>query len=91
MYSVIVQVTNKLGLHARPASDLTMEAKKFSSSIIIHNLDLEHPMDINAKSMMKIMAGRIKQGSRLEIIAEGEDEKQAADTLAALLMSGFGE
>jgi phosphotransferase system HPr (HPr) family protein len=91
MYSTIVQVTNKLGLHARPASDFAMKSKEFSSSIVIRNLDLEQPADINAKSMLKIMAARIKMGTRLEIAAEGNDEKQAVDTLTALLASGFGE
>jgi phosphotransferase system HPr (HPr) family protein len=91
MYSVIVQVTNKLGLHARPASDMAMQARKFSSSIIIRNLDSEPPVDISARSMMKIMAGRIKTGTRLEIVAEGEDEKQAADAIRALLTSSSWE
>jgi phosphocarrier protein len=91
MYSVVTQVTNKTGLHARPASDLTMKAKEFSSSIIIRNLALEQPVDINAKSMVKIMAGRIKKGDRVEILAEGEDEQQAVEALTALLTSGFGE
>jgi phosphocarrier protein len=91
MYGMIVQVTNKLGLHARPASDFAMKAKEFSSSIVIRNLDLEQPADISAKSMLKIMAARIKMGTRLEIVAEGKDEKQAVDALTALLASGFGE
>jgi phosphocarrier protein len=68
-----------------------MKAKEFSSSIIIRNLDLEQPVDINAKSVVKIMAGKIKKGARLEIAAEGEDEKQAVDALSALFASGFGE
>jgi phosphotransferase system HPr-like phosphotransfer protein len=41
--------------------------------------------------MLKIMAARIKMGTRLEIVAEGSDEKQAVDALTALLESGFGE
>ncbi|MDR2069099.1 MAG: HPr family phosphocarrier protein [Spirochaetaceae bacterium] len=52
---------------------------------------MEQPADISAKSMLKIMAARIKTGTRLEIAAEGKDEKQAVDTLTALLTSGFGE
>jgi phosphocarrier protein len=91
MLSSIVQVTNKTGMHARPASDLTLKAKEFSSSIIIRNLALEPPVDINAKSMVKIMAGKIKKGDYVEIIAEGEDEKQAVEALAGLFASGFGE
>jgi phosphotransferase system HPr (HPr) family protein len=91
MYGVIVKVTNKLGLHARPASDFAMKAKEFSSSIVIRNLDLEQPADISAKSMLKIMAARIRMGTRLEIVAVGKDEKQAVDSLTALLASGFGE
>ncbi|MDR2069020.1 MAG: HPr family phosphocarrier protein, partial [Spirochaetaceae bacterium] len=63
MYRVIVQMTNKLGIHARPASDFAMKAREFSSSIVIRNLDLEQPADISAKSMLKIMAARIKTGT----------------------------
>jgi phosphocarrier protein len=89
MYSVTTKVTSKHGLHARPASDFTMKAKEFSSSIVIRNLDLEHPLDINAKSILKVMAGSIKEGAQIEIKADGEDEKQAVDALVTLLTSGF--
>jgi phosphotransferase system HPr (HPr) family protein len=91
MYSAVVQVNNTLGLHARPASDVARKAKEFSSSIIIRNLDLENPADINAKAVMKIMAGKIKKGNRIEFIAQGDDEKQAVDALVELVASGFGE
>lgn len=91
MYNAVVQITNKLGLHARPASDFAMEAKKFSSSIVIRNLDSKNPVDINAKMPLKILAGRIKMGDSLEIKAKGEDEKKAVEALLALIASGFGE
>jgi Phosphotransferase System HPr (HPr) Family len=91
MYSIVTQVKNKTGLHARPASDLTLKAKEFACSITLLNMDEPDAKPLNAKSVVKIMAGKMKMGTRIEIAAEGEDEKQAVEALAALLESGFGD
>lgn len=91
MYSMKTQIVNKLGLHARPASNLTMKAKEFASAITIRNLDDGAVGDINAKSVFKLMAGKLKQGTQVEVLAEGEDEQQAVQALVSLLESGFGE
>lgn len=87
MYSKNVTIVNPTGLHARPASQFVQAAAKFESSIFIVKDDNE----INAKSIMGVMAGGLSQGTVIEIKAEGADEKEAVDTLAALIESGFGE
>ncbi|MFQ9477684.1 HPr family phosphocarrier protein [Waltera sp.] len=46
---------------------------------------------MNAKSVVRILAEGIGQGTKIEIAAEGTDEEQAAASLAALVESGFGE
>ncbi len=90
MYSRKTTIINKSGLHARPASDLTLKAKEFASEITIVNLDKES-REINVKSILKVLAAAIPMGARVEIRAEGDDERAAVDALVHLIDSGFGE
>ena len=90
MYSRETIIINKSGLHARPASDLTLKAKEFASEIKIVNLDKE-PWEINIKSILKVLAAAIPMGAHVEIRAEGDDEKEAVDALVQLIEAGFGE
>ncbi len=82
------KIINKTGLHARPASDFVLAAKKFESKITICR---EGGEPVNAKSMMRLLAEGIGQGTTLEIAADGVDETEAIDALVALIESGFGE
>lgn len=43
------------------------------------------------KSIVRILAEGIGQGTKIEIAAEGTDEEQAAASLATLVEGGFGE
>ena len=91
MYSMTTQITNQLGLHARPASDLTLKAKEFSSNISLSHLDAGESNPVDVKSIIQILAGRFYQGSQVEITAEGDDERQAVEALVELVEGGFGE
>lgn len=82
-----VQITNKLGLHARPAAMVVQTASKFKSEIRLIKDDLE----INGKSIMGVMMLAAEKGSILKIRVEGEDEAQALEKLIQLFESEFGE
>jgi len=83
----VVTVTNRAGIHARPSALLVQTTKNFSSNIYI-----EKGMDrINAKSIMGIITLGASYGTELKIIAEGEDEKTAVETLVKLFESKFEE
>lgn len=84
-----VTVINALGLHARPAAEFIKCAKRFKSKISIRRLDRDIAVD--AKSIVSILTQAIGMGTEIEIIAEGEDEKLAAETLVALIQSTFDE
>ncbi len=84
------KVINASGLHARPASDFVIAAKTFASNITIRNLDT-NGQAVNAKSILRLLAEGMSQGTNVELCAEGEDEQKAADTLVALIDSGFNE
>jgi len=82
-----VQITNKLGLHARPAAMVVQTASKFTSEIRLIKDDLE----INGKSIMGVMMLAAEKGSTIKIRVEGEDEAQALEKLIQLFESKFGE
>ena len=83
-----VEFINKTGLHARPASDFVMLAKKYESKITICK---EGGEPVNAKSVVRLLAEGIGQGTKVELAAEGPDEAEAIEALAVLVASGFGE
>ena len=90
MYSKEVIVKNPTGLHARPASEFVKEAKKYASKVTICPTDNRKPAS-NAKSIVVLLSMAITQGTAIELSAEGPDEREAVEALAALVESGFGE
>lgn len=82
-----VTVSNRAGIHARPAAVLVQAAKDFTASIYI-----EKGKDrINGKSIMGILTLAAAYGTELKLIAEGEDEKEAVEAIARLFVSKFEE
>ena len=87
MISKEFRISNKLGLHARPSAQLTQVAGKFASEIYI----AKNGRRVNAKSIMGVMMLAAGPGSTVTVDAEGPDEGQAIDAIAALIASRFGE
>jgi phosphocarrier protein len=82
-----VEIKNKLGLHARPASLLVKLDGKFESEIQLAKDDTE----INAKSILGVMMLAAGPGQSITITADGSDAEEAVDAIASLIESGFGE
>jgi phosphocarrier protein HPr len=78
---------NKLGLHARAAMKLSELATRFQSTILIRHKNHE----INAKSILNVMALAASYGTELELLIEGEDEAYAMKRLSQLIQDRFGE
>ena len=93
MYSKKTLVINKSGIHARPGSLFTREAKKYVSDITVSKLDEnDNPVkSCSAKSIALVMAMMLKKGTRIEISAQGEDEQAAVDDLIALVDAGLND
>ena len=85
-----IVVSNKLGLHARPAMQFVDLANSFNSDISVHKLG-EEPADADGKSVMQMIILAATEGTPLRIEASGEDADQAVQKLAALFESKFGE
>ncbi|MEG0379531.1 MAG: HPr family phosphocarrier protein [Eubacterium sp.] len=90
MYALKMTVVNPTGLHARPVAEFCKVAGRYQSSISLKRLGKDEK-EGNGKSVISIMAMGLPKGSEIEISAAGEDEKEAVNTLADLVKSGFGE
>jgi phosphocarrier protein HPr len=87
MIQQTIVVKNKIGIHSRPATLLIDTAKKFKSEISVSKGDVK----ASTKSLIKILALKIKQGNEITIVAAGEDEQDAMKALISLVENKFGE
>ena len=76
-----VTVTNPTGLHLRPAGLLCQTATKFRSQVTLLYGDTQ----VNAKSVLNVMASGIRCGSEIEVCCDGEDEAEALETVCTLI------
>ena len=76
-----VEILNKLGIHARPASLFVRTANRFHSEILVEK-DGEQ---INGKSIMGLLMLAAGPGSKLRLHAEGQDAPQALKELEDLI------
>lgn len=83
MYSQEATILNQTGLHARPGADFVEKAKRYSSKITIRSLVKDKTA--NAKSIVHLLALGLKKDARVEITADGEDEREAVDGLVELI------
>src|SRR5882672_9289389 len=82
-----VEVVNKLGIHARPASMFVKTANRFGCNIFVEK-DGEK---INGKSIMGLLMLAAGPGSKLTLHAEGNDAPQAIAEIEALVKRKFDE
>lgn len=87
MPTIAVEISNKLGLHARAAAKLTQLASRFKSDIYI----ARGAQRVNAKSIMGVMMLAAGLGVIVEIEANGADEDQALEQIECLFAEKFGE
>src|SRR2546423_15289854 len=82
-----IVVTNKLGIHARPAAMFVKTANRFECDVFVEK-DGER---VNGKSIMGLMMLAAGPGSRLTVHAEGQDAARLLNELEALLKRKFDE
>ena len=85
-----IVVSNKLGLHARPAMQFVDLANQFTSNVTVHKFG-EEPGEADGKSVMQMIILAATEGTKMRIDAEGEDAEDAVKKLADLFESKFGE
>jgi phosphocarrier protein HPr len=87
MIKTSINISNKLGLHARASAKFTKLASSFQSDVFMSRGDRR----INAKSIMGVMMLAAGMGVEVEIETDGPDEQAAMDALLKLVADKFGE
>jgi len=82
-----ITISNRAGIHARPAAVLVQTAKDFKANIYFEKGNER----INAKSIMGILTLAAAYGTKLKIVTEGEDEEQAVLAIVRLFETNFEE
>ena len=80
-------VTNKLGIHARPAAMFVKTANQFDCDVFVEK-DGE---TVNGKSIMGLMMLAAGPGCKIRVQADGADAAQAVHEIEALLKRKFDE
>ena len=80
-------ISNKLGIHARPAALFVKTANRFTCEIFVEK-DGEK---INGKSIMGLMMLAAGPGSKVTLHVKGADAAQAIAELEALVQRKFDE
>ncbi len=82
-----LEITNKLGLHARASAKLTQLAGKFDSNVWM----TRNQRRVNAKSIMGVMMLAAGKGSTVILEVEGPDEQECLEAIRQLIGDKFGE
>lgn len=80
-------ITNKLGIHARPAAQFVKTANRYQCEIRVEKDDDE----VDGKSILGLMMLAAGHGSVIEVSAEGEDAEAALEALGTLVSRDFEE
>ncbi|AUD64240.1 hypothetical protein BK011_00480 [Tenericutes bacterium MZ-XQ] len=80
MKEITLTITDKDGLHARPASDLCKEVSKLDEKIEL----LYKNRTVNMKSTLAIMSLAIPKNSEITIKVTGDNEDTVADNIVSL-------
>jgi phosphotransferase system HPr (HPr) family protein len=89
MLEAEVNVTNRLGLHARAAAQLVRLAGQFKSDVKLMRSDNNVVAD--AKSILSVLRLAAACGALLKIEVDGADEQKAIAAIKELFTNGFGE
>ena len=81
MVSKKVTVTNRLGLHARPAGVFVKECAKWDCKVEIRRDE----KTIDAKSILGVLMLKAKCGTEIELICTGDKEQEALDHLSEFM------
>ena len=77
--AVSVKLPDSVDLHARPAADFVRTAMRFAASVQVAAGERE----VDAKSLLSVLALGAKAGTELRLTAAGEDAAAALDALSA--------
>ncbi len=84
----LVEIRNKLGMHARPAMKLFELVQSFDAEVTLRN---EAGTEADASSVIALLMLDSAQGGQIEIEAAGPQEAEALRAVIELFNAGFDE
>jgi len=81
------EIKNKLGMHARAAAVFVKTALQYSSDIEV----AKSGHKVSGKSIMSVLQLAAVQGDVIEVIAQGDDSREALSAIGTLIAELFGE
>ena len=81
-----VEITNKLGMHARPAMKLFEQ--NFDAEVLLRN---DEGTEAEANSVIALLMLDSAKGRQIEVEASGPQEVEALAAVIALFNAGFDE
>ena len=85
--SIELVIPNRLGLHLRAAKAFAVAAMGFQSEIVVTSAS----HSVNGKSILELTTLAAAKGTRIKILARGDDASSAIESLGTLVRDGFGE
>ena len=82
-----IEITNKLGLHARAAAKLVGTSSSYNSHVELE----KNGQRVNGKSIMGVMMLAAGKGSVITLHIEGDDAQACARSLTELINNRFDE
>jgi phosphocarrier protein len=82
-----VVLANRMGLHARPSTQIATTASRFAADVQI----VKDGMAVDAKSVLELLMLAAECGSTLTISASGDDAQAAVQAIVGLVEGRFGE
>ncbi|WP_195549024.1 HPr family phosphocarrier protein [Dorea longicatena] len=83
-----VTITNPTGLHLRPAGMFCNIASRYKCKV---EFMYDDDVAANAKSVLSVLGACVKSGDEIELICDGEDEKEAMKAMVDAVEDGLGE
>jgi phosphotransferase system HPr (HPr) family protein len=80
-------ISNRTGLHARPAREFVNVARRFQSEVRVHH----GAKRANGKSLAGLLTLGVRSGGAIRIEVEGDDGEAALQALTAAVTGGLGE
>jgi phosphocarrier protein len=90
MIETTITVTNRSGLHARPANEFIEKVREFTSKVTIQNLSRPNTKEVPVSAFQLLQLG-VRQGHEVRLRADGADEAASFAALRKLIEANFGE
>jgi multiphosphoryl transfer protein len=87
---IYIAVSNRMGLHARPAAQFVATSSRFQAQIKVRNITKKTEY-VRADSINQVAMLGVRHGHELAISASGIDADAALAALQALVEDNFGE